>query len=196
MRDEFRDVGIVIILALGLVLSITLIAELRPGGGSGAGESTPPAPDLRLAPWAAQPDGSPTIDETSGWPSAVFPAGVDYPDALHQLYVASRTDGALPDGAVLADELPAEVVVVEPAHQAAGVRVSLRAAWGWTTDTRQIRPPSLSVPAGTPRDDLDALIRVAMAPERGLPPEVSVDVPHLAACQIATGTPQDRPPCG
>ena len=159
------------------------------------GASAPRIPDLRLAPWAAQPDGSPTIDGTDAWPSVVFPVGVEYPEALQDLYVASRTDGALPSGVEVVDELPTEVVVVQPAGPGQRLRVSLQAPWGWTTDTRLIRPPSLRIPPDTPRDKLDALIREAMAPTRGMPAGVGVDVPRLVPCQVAVGTPRNRPSC-
>lgn len=195
MRQEHRDVAWIVGLAAVLIACLTVISWPGSGHSAGDGVIAPPPPDLRTAPWASQPDGSPTIDEVSEWPSVVFPVGVGFPTALRALYVASRTDGALPPGTRIASALPAEVVIVEPADQTGALRVSLRAPWGWADDSRRIRPPSLRLPAGTPRDELRALIEQAMTPTAGLPAGVEVDVPDLTPCQIAVGTPERRPLC-
>ena len=195
MRQEHRDVAWIVGLAAALVVCLTVVSWPGPGHSAGDGVVAPPPPDLRTAPWASQPDGSPTIDEVSEWPSVVFPVGVSYPSALRALYVASRTGGALPSGAHLGPPLPAEVVLVDPADQTGALRVSLLAPWGWSDDSRRIRPPSLRLPSDMPRDELQALIAEAMSPTAGLPRGVQVDVPALAPCQIAAGTPERRPSC-
>lgn len=195
MRQEHRDLAWIVGLAAVLVVCLTAISW--PGSGHSAGDSViaPPPPDLRTAPWASQPDGSPTIEEVNEWPSVVFPVGVGFPSALRALYVSSRTDGVLPPGTDLGPPLPAEVVLVAPADQTGPLRVSLLAPWGWADDSRRIRPPSLRLPADLRRDELKALVTQAMSPTAGLPEGVQVDVPALAPCQVAVGTPERRPSC-
>lgn len=195
MRHEHRDTLIVIGLAACLAACLVIINSISARDDAPGGVTMQSGPDLRLAPWAQQPDGSPTIDASAPWPSLVFPAGTGYSEALRQLYVASRTDGRVPATARVAPALPAEVVLVQPDDPAQGARVSLLAPWGWDDDGRRIRPPSFSIPAGLPRREESALIEAAMRPTAGLPAQVRVDVPELPPCQIAVGTPDRRPSC-
>lgn len=196
MTSRARDLMIVAVLVgATATCCAVIIAWPATTAGAGTGVSTPPVPDLRAAPWAHQPDGSPIIDDTTILPSAVFPAGIDYPEALRALYLAARGDGRLPSEVQLMAPLPAEVVLVHAAAGQERLQVSLTAPFGWTIDTRRIRPPSLHLPAGTNPDQVSQLLMRLADPAAPLPAGVGVDVPSLTPCQVAVGTPQNRPSC-
>lgn len=188
MNSGARDVAAVCAMVAALAGCLWVLVSAGMGDDSGGGVSAPPPTDLRAAPWVARPNGAPTIDAAFGMPSAVFPAGVDYPGALRALYRAARTDGRLPAGAELAPPLPAEVVLVRSATGRQRVRVSLLAPWGWTPEGRRVRAPRLRAAAEAHPD--------AIAHGAGpLPRGVDVDAPRLRPCQIAVGTPEHRPSC-
>jgi hypothetical protein len=119
---------------------------------------------------------------------------VGYRDALEAVLLAALGRGEIPAGAVLAPPLPPEVVLVRPARAREGLRLSLTAPWGYDREGR-IRAPSVAVPDGWS----PARVRDAMAALHGVPPRVAaglrVDAPRLVPCQVAQGTPDDRPRC-
>lgn len=163
-----------------------------PAAGPAAAAS---AVDLRHTPWADQPAGSPSVWKVAAEPSLGFPAGTTYAEALAELLVSAGRDGGVPERAVLMPALPAEVVYVAPADPSTGVRLSLTAPWGWDLASGAIRPPSYSLPAGlTPQEALKAA-REARDAGTVLPAGATVDVPDLPGCQVAHGSPEDRPPC-
>lgn len=192
---ERRDIGWVIGLACALTACLVVLAWPAPWAGAGDGVDAPSPLDLRTAPWAHQPDGSPTIDDVVRLPSAVFPAGVDYPDALAVIFAAARGGGTVPADVVLADPLPAEVVVVRDVAGTDRIRVSLTAPFGWVDTARLIRPASVRIPAGLPIVDRERISAHFASGAEGVPDGATIDVPRLEACQIATGTPQQRPSC-
>lgn len=197
-RDQTHHLGdylFVAALAGVLVVCVAALTWPIPWVGAGGGASTPPPLDLRTAPWLTQTDGAPTIDRAPALPSLVFPAGVDYPEALRQLYLAARKDGTLPHGTILADPLPAEVVLVEGAAGQERVRVSLLAPFGWTPQARKARAPSVRVPADLPHDQARKLMADLAAGNTPQLSGVEVDAPRLIPCQVAIGTPHNRPSC-
>lgn len=192
---HWRDLTWVAALAGALVVCVAVLTWPIPWVGAGGGEDTPPPPDLRTAPWSAQPDGAPTIDQASATASAIFPPGVDYPRALRTLYVAARGDGTLPDDIILAEPLPAEVVMVEGAAGQERLRVSLLAPFGWTPGARRIRAPSVRVPAGLPFEEVSRIMAALSSGDASQLSGIEVDVPRLLPCQVAVGTPHNRPSC-
>lgn len=192
---ERRDIGWVIGLACVLTACLAVLAFPAPWAGAGGGVDAPQALDLRTAPWAHQPNGSPTIDEVVRLPSAVFPAGVDYPDALAVIFAAARGDGTIPANVALADPLPAEVVMVRDVAGTDRIRVSLTAPFGWVDTARLIRPASVRIPGDLSVVDRERISAHFASGAAGVPDDVTIDVPRLEARQIATGTPQKRPSC-
>lgn len=155
-----------------------------------AGHPAPAASDLRHAPWADQPHGSPVLGDVEPQGSIGFPPGVTYQEALTELLLSVATTGAPPDGTTPLDPLPPEVVYVAPADPGQGIRLSLTAPWGWVPGTGAIRPPSYSLPATlTPEQ------AVAAASSETLPEGAVVDVPDLPPCAVAHGSPEARVPC-
>jgi len=194
-RGHGRDLAWVAALATVLIACLAILVWPIPWVGAGEGADTPPAPDLRTAPWSAQPDGAPTIDEAPATASALFPAGVDYRQALWTLYVAARGDGTLPGDVIIAEPLPAEVVLVEAAAGQERLRVSLLAPFGWTPGARRIRAPSIRVPAGVTLAEVREVMAAVAAGDESKLSGIEVDVPRLLPCQVAVGTPHNRPPC-
>lgn len=164
-----------------------------PLSGADSGDVTAAAPDLAKAAWVHSPDGSPTINQAALLPSAVFPTGVTYPAALRVIYEAGRTGSALPSEVEIADALPAEVVVVEMNEER--LRISLTAPFGWTADTRRVRPASIGIPGHIPWARARMIAAQLRDPATPLPDGVVVDVPRLEPCQVAIGTPHQRPSC-
>ena len=151
--------------------------------------------DFASAPWVDQPNGSPLIAAAPEWPSLVFAPGISYAGALHRLYVAARTGAPRVEDAEVAAPLPREVVYVTPRTDADGLRLSLLAPWGWVAPDGAIRPPSISMPANLGYVEIRVRVRAAAAQGLGMPEGGRVDVPQLPRCQVATGTPDERPPC-
>lgn len=191
------------VLVLGVAIGALLV--LRPwDGDEPAPEPPPPAAapaprgapfDLREAPWALQQDGSPALDTAPPARSLVFPPGVGYAQALRLIVQSARRDGGLPRAATPAGPLPPEVVIVRPASPREGLRLSLLAPFGWTPDTRLIRPVSYRLPPAVGLREASARLRGLATPGMALPPDIAVDVPRLEPCQIAVGTADDRPEC-
>ena len=153
----------------------------------------PPAGSAVADPSWLAPEGVPSIDRAAPRGSVRFPAGVGYPEALRRLLLAQLGGGELPAGAVLEPALPREVVLVR-GGAGEGLRVSLTAPWGYDAAGR-IRLPSVALPERWPADR----VRRAMALLHADPPVLAegmrVDAPRLAPCQVAAGTPDNRPPC-
>lgn len=176
--------------AVALAIGVGLVVAATPT------PSSPPEPDgLRALPWAHQPDGGPTIDEVGSGASIEFPPGVTYGEALKRLYVSVNEGNALPKGVVQRAALPSEVALVSPARASQGIRLSLTAPWGWTSDTRQIRPPSFALPGDLSPEEVNKRLADAAASGAALPQGAVIDTPALDACQQAVGTPDRRPAC-
>ena len=178
---------------LALLAGALLVLGGCAGTPSAAADPGSGGIDLRTAPWYSQPGGSPSIHAVAPWDSAEFAPGVTYAEALDHLARAALGDGALPAGAVLRDSLPAEVVYVAPGP-GDGIRVSLTAPWGWAPATGAIRPPSYRLPGALDPEEAADRAREARA-DGTLPDGATVDVPDLPACQVADGTPEERPAC-
>jgi len=185
-----RVAGTVAALLLGLALAVGCGSSGQSGSGVSAASI-----DLRGAPWASQPGGSPPIDAVAAWPSLRFPAGVSYAEALEKVYVAARQGGAPPPDAVVMDPLPPEVVMVSPPNGFTGLRLSLTAPWGWTLDQRAIRPPSVGLPGDLAPEEARRRFAAFARGETVLPEGGWVDAPALPACQVAQGTPDRREAC-
>jgi hypothetical protein len=185
-----RIAGTVSALLLGLALAVGCGASGQSASGEGAAGI-----DLRGAPWASQPGGSPTIDVVTAWPSLRFPAGVSYEEALRRLFLSARQGGQPPPEAIVMEPLPSEVVMVRPADRTTGLRVSLTAPWGWTLDGRAIRPPSVGLPAGLAPGEAQRRFAAFARGETVLPEGGWVDAPDLPGCQVADGAPDRREPC-
>ncbi|MGE0027275.1 MAG: hypothetical protein AB7O78_07400 [Thermoleophilia bacterium] len=151
--------------------------------------------DLASAPWVDMPQGANSVGTAPEWPSLRFAPGVTYAGALTRLYVAARTGASRVEDAEVAAPLPREVVYVAPATDADGLQLSLLAPWGWTGSDGAIRPPSINMPGTLPPDEVMRRFREAQAEGRPLPEGARIDVPQLPACQVAQGTPDQRPPC-
>ncbi|MGI9539486.1 MAG: hypothetical protein ACR2N6_04990 [Miltoncostaeaceae bacterium] len=176
--------------AVALAIGVGLVFAATPG------PAEPPEPEgLRALPWAHQPDGAPTIDEVGPEASIVFPPGVTYAEALKKLYVSVSERNALPNGVVRRSALPREVALVAPANGAAGVRLSLTAPWGWSSETRQIRPPSFALSGDLSPEEVSKLLADASASGAALPAGAVMDTPVLESCQKAVGAPDRRPAC-
>jgi hypothetical protein len=183
-----------------LVAALAALVPALAGCGADPDEVAAASPadqvlDLRSAPWADQPHGSPLIGSAPEWPSLRFAPGITYAGALHRLYVAARTGAPTVEDAETAPALPREVVYVAPGTGADGLRLSLLAPWGWVAPDGAIRPPSISMPSDLSHDEIWDRVRAADAQGLGMPEGGRVDVPQLPRCQVATGTPDERPPC-
>lgn len=191
MRTGIRRFWWVPVVLIGIAIGVLLVERSTTPDPRPPGVSS----DLRSAPWAQQPDGSPALDDAAARPSLLFPAGVTYGQALRLLVQSARQDGRMPSAATLADPLPPEVVVVRPDGPGEGLRLSLLAPFGWTPDTRVIRPASYRFPSGVDIRQATTRLREIARPGTPLPPDIAVDVPRLEPCQIAIGTPDRRPSC-
>lgn len=179
------------VVAAVIALSLLALLALRSSNAAAS-----PDYDVRETPWASQHDGAGTIDDVPMTPSALFPAGITYAEALTALYLASRGDGSLPPDTALVPPLPREVVVVEPLNGSmTGLRLSLLAPFGWTPDTRVVRHASLSIPGSLSDEEANEIVEALKTHPARLPDHVTVDVPTLVPCQIAHGSPERRPEC-
>lgn len=180
--------------ALSVIALIALLAYGCSDQGEPLAEQSSPV-SVKDLPWVAQPDGSPSIGKVAPAASLVFPVGVSYPDALRSLYVSASENGTTPPEARVAAPLPAEVVVVQPESPDEGIRLSLTAPWGWTPDSRLVRPPSIALPPGLSKEEYSRRIDEARAAGMALPEGAEVDVPQLEPCMIAHGPDLERPAC-
>lgn len=176
--------------AVALAIGVGLVMAATPGPGP------PPQPEgLRTLPWAHQPDGAPTIDEVETQASVEFPPGVTHAEALQSLFVSVRERNALPADVTTRAALPREVALVSPRNASTGVRLSLIAPWGWSEDTRQIRPPSFALSGDLSPAEVERRLSEAAAAGSALPKGAVIDVPPLSSCQKAVGSPERRTAC-
>lgn len=117
-----------------------------------------------------------------------------YAKALEELYRASLEGGRLPEGTTTEEPLPAAVVLVEPAREGEGLRLSLTAPWGYD-DAGRIRVPSLHLPGEWSPERVSEALSAARAEGNAIPAGAGVDVPKLPRCQVAVGTPEKAPSC-
>ena len=183
-----------------LVAALAALVPALAGCAADADEVAAASPadgvlDFASAPWVDMPNGSNRIGTAPEWPSLVFSPGITYAGALHRVYVAARTGAPQVVDAEVAAPLPREVVYVKPTTDADRLRLSLLAPWGWVAPDGAIRPPSISMPADLDYDEIRTRVRAADAQGLGMPEGGRVDVPQLPRCQVATGTPDERPPC-
>jgi hypothetical protein len=189
--------------SLIVALVVAALAALVPalsGCGADPDEVAAASPadqvlDFASAPWVDMPNGSNLIGTAPEWPSLRFAPGITYAGALHRVYVAAKTGAPVVEDAEVAPPLPREVVFVAPATDADGLRLSLLAPWGWVAPDGAIRPPSIGMPGDLPHEEVWRRIREADADGLGMPEGGRVDVPVLPRCQVAVGTPEQRPPC-
>ncbi len=195
-RAGWRRQGVVGLVAVGALACGVAAGEAVDGGHDGTAERGPLPPagsPLHEVPWLV-PEGAPRIDAVAPLASARFAAGVGYPEALERLLIAALGDGELPAGATLAPPLPAEVVMVRPGAGGAGIRLSLTAPWGYDESGR-IRAPSVGLPPEWTAGQVRSAMGRMRGPGAALPAGARVDAPPLAACQVAEGTPDNRPTC-
>jgi hypothetical protein len=144
--------------------------------------------ELRLAPWlyshrTPTSSGPFSIASARERPSLEFSPGVRRPEALRRLYVAAVLHGRLPAGARLAPPLPAGIVY-RPATAGEGVRIDLRAPFGYAR-AGHIYAPGLSYRADLRQDQIEEQVRDGRLVLLPTPLEDQVlPIPALAPCQI------------
>jgi len=155
--------------------------------------------ELRLAPWlyshrTATGSGPFRIGQVRERPSLEFPPGVTRPEALRRLYVAAVLHGRLPSEARLAPPLPAGTVVRPAATAAEGVRIDLRAPFGYALRGGHVHAPGLSYRADLRDDQIARQVREGRLVVLPTPLEDQVvPTPALAPCQIDDSRAQARP---
>jgi hypothetical protein len=180
------------VLAAALAAAVAALAAACADDPSSPASAAAAPAAVTPYPWAHQPDGAPTIADVAPEASLEFPPGTRYGEALTELFVAVR-DGGLPAEAVVRDPLPPEVVYAAETGDR-GLVLSLTAPWGWASDTRAIRAPSVAMPGDLTREEALAVARAVREPGTDLPEGVRVDVPRLPACQVQPAE-GERPPC-
>jgi hypothetical protein len=186
------------LVAAALAASVAIATGCAADPSAPASAQTPGAEDVidvRQAPWAHQPDGSPAIADVEPQPSIAFPPGVDYAAALDALFRSARERGTTPSGTVVMDPLPPRVVYVAPDSRDEGLRLSLTAPFGWGGPEGLVLPPSVSLPGSLAPDEASRRIQAMVDAGAALPEGGRVDVPRLPACAVAKGTPEEAPPC-
>jgi hypothetical protein len=196
VRSRRRATWIVALAALAVVAAGALAARsLLDGADPGVANTVDPTvaqrlarePALARAPWLASRGGRlARIGEVGPRPSLVFAAGVDRQEALQLLYEAVSERGRLPVGARLGPPLPEGRIVAYPADEAHGIRIDLRAPFGYDPSNGTILTPVLIGVAGA----------VAPAPGPGspLPIGAQVEPPGPADCQVLDPR-RPSPPC-
>ncbi len=112
-----------------------------PSGPPPAREARLDSPLLSQLPWLFQPSGAPRVDEVPAQPSLAFPAGTTHEEALRSLFASVVGEGALPAGTRLGPPLPGRAAVALDPQR--GVRIDLRAPWGYAVPTGRIQGPGL-----------------------------------------------------
>lgn len=165
-----------------------------PLASQAAAEAVSADPLLRDAPWFAQPEGSPSLDEVDARPSLMFPVGTTYDRAIHALYVSITRSGQLPAGTALGPPLPKRIVFARSADRSA---LSLTAAFGYDIGSGNILLPSIAHESGMSAEDVDEAraeaARAGHVVPRGAKVVASPD--PLDRCMVMVN---DRlpPPCG
>jgi hypothetical protein len=167
--------------------------ELLDDDGLSVPAGPPPArvarlesPLLSKLPWLFQPSGAPRIDEVPEQPSLAFPAGTSYGEAVTRLFETVTGEGALPEEATLERALPVGVVA-ELGGAGRGIRIDLRAPWGYDLPAGRISAPGFIVDPGVPAEQIRKVLaglQSGALPVGRLPKGIRVEVPRLAACQV------------
>lgn len=165
------------------------VAYLHNGGDIGdtpaARQQIADTPALAFGPWFHQPEGSPHLTDTPERPSLAFPPGTTYHQALSELLGSVKTTGTIPTGTTLADPLPAGKVILQPAEPHDGLRLDLRAPFGYALPSGRILPSSFTHPASTPPSDVaQSLTEWAANGRVGIPRGATIDTPQLRDCMI------------
>ena len=166
-----------------------------PSGPPPAREARLESPLLSRLPWLFQPTGAPRVDEVAAQPSLEFPAGTTHEEALRSLFASVVGQGALPAGTRLGPPLPGgAVVALDPTR---GVRIDLRAPWGYAVPSGRIRAPGFTATADVPQATIRRVIaglESGALPVGELPAGIRVEIPRLPDCQVirAGAAP---PPC-
>ena len=158
-----------------------------PAGPAPARQARLESPLLSRLPWLFQPSGAPRIGEVAEQPSLAFPAGTGYGEAVRRLFASVVGRGALPEGATLAPPLPAGVVV-ELGGAGRGVRLDLRAPWGYELPSGRISAPGFTADPGVAPETIRGVLaglESGAIPVARLPEGIRVEVPRLAGCQVA-----------
>jgi hypothetical protein len=146
-------------------------------------------PHLRRAPWLytyldGDRGGPYRIQEARERPSLIFPSGVTRAEAIRSLYLAAVLRGRLPAEATLAPPL-ARGVVFQPPTAGRGVRIDLRAPFGYDPTRGSIFGMGFSFRADLTGPEIARQVqqgRLALLPT---PLEDQVlPIPALATCQV------------
>ena len=130
--------------------------------GSAAARLREPALTGAL-PWLSRHDDQLfRLSQTRERPSLEFPPGTDYLEALRALLVSVVERGRLPEQAVVGPPLRSGVVLV-PASGTRGLRLDLRAPFGYDPATGQIAQPTTASLRGAPAPQLRRAIREGRA---------------------------------
>jgi hypothetical protein len=171
----------------------TLEATCVPGAETAREASA----ELRLAPWLythrTERRGGPfDIRNVRERPSLVFPAGVSRAEALRRLYVEAVLNGRLPAEATIAPPLPSGIVYRPAASAGAGVRIDLRAPFGYDARRGNVFNMGLSYRAFLREDEIARDVRAGRLVLLPTPLEEQVlPIPPLAPCQVWAGV--ERP---
>lgn len=176
-------------LAVAAGSAVGAVTYLSDGGSIGdtpaARERIADTPALAFGPWFHQPEGSPRLADVPARPSLVFPPGTTYEEAVGELLESVKSAGGIPAGTALADPLPSGKVIMTPADPDDGIRLDLRAPFGYAVPSGRILPPSFVHPASTPRADVaNSLSEWADNGRVGIPDGATVDAPKLRDCMI------------
>jgi hypothetical protein len=175
--------------------------ELLDDDGLSVPSGPPPARQARLGsallsqlPWLFQPTGAPRVDEEPAQPSLAFPAGTTHEEALRSLFASVVGEGALPAGTRLGPPLPGRVAVALDPRR--GVRIDLRAPWGYAVPSGRIRAPGFTATADVPQTTIRRVLaglESGALPIGELPAGIRVEIPRLPDCQVRSET--VPPPC-
>jgi hypothetical protein len=193
-RARRRRRAVVVAVAAALAAATAAVAyELLDDDGLSVPAGPPPArvarlesPLLSRLPWLFQPSGAPRIDEVPEQPSLIFPEGTSYGRGVTRLFEAVSAEGALPEEARLDRPLPAGVVA-ELGGAGRGVRIDLRAPYGYDLPSGRISAPGFVVDPAVPAETIRAVLsglQTGRLPIGRLPAGIRVEVPRLAACQV------------
>lgn len=146
-------------------------------------------PHLRRAPWLyTRLDGARggpyRIQNARERPSLAFPPGVTRAQAIRSLYVAAVLHGRLPAEAAVAAPLPVGTVF-QPAGAGRGVRIDLRAPFGYDPARGWIFGMGISFRADLTSAEIDRQTRQGHLALLPTPLEEEVlPIPELAPCQV------------
>ena len=201
---QFPPVGTVVPRGTPVVLAAVADDCLLTGFASGAWDCVPGSARSRQAdpalsgvlPWLSrQPDGGLfRLSDARARPSLLFPRGTTYLQAVKALLVSVVGSGRVPPSAVVGPPLRGGIVL-DLASRGRGLRLDLRAPFGYDPLTGRIAQPPTAAMANVPASRLRSAVRsggAALLPA-GFAGEYLI-APGLAACQVSR-TDRVGPPC-